>query len=74
MPHGKYVEISFNIVQGTGPYFYLPKMESHLEARLWNDIFNFSEDRFQLGRSVCLQYFALLALSLSLCFSRFERC
>jgi malate synthase len=24
---------------GTGPYFYLPKMESHLEARLWNDIF-----------------------------------
>jgi malate synthase len=25
--------------RGTGPYFYLPKMESHLEARLWNDIF-----------------------------------
>ncbi|MDW3206994.1 MAG: malate synthase A [Alphaproteobacteria bacterium] len=25
--------------QGTGPYYYLPKMESHLEARLWNDIF-----------------------------------
>jgi malate synthase len=25
--------------QGTGPYFYLPKMESHLEARLWNDVF-----------------------------------
>jgi malate synthase len=25
--------------KGTGPYFYLPKMESHLEARLWNDIF-----------------------------------
>jgi malate synthase len=24
---------------GTGPYFYLPKMESHLEARLWNDVF-----------------------------------
>src|SRR4029453_18037369 len=24
---------------GTGPYFYLPKMQSHLEARLWNDIF-----------------------------------
>ncbi|MGE5222277.1 MAG: malate synthase A [Omnitrophica WOR_2 bacterium] len=32
------------IEKGTGPYFYLPKMESHLEARLWNDIFNFSEE------------------------------
>jgi malate synthase len=27
------------IERGTGPYFYLPKMESHLEARLWNDVF-----------------------------------
>jgi malate synthase len=30
--------------QGTGPYFYLPKMESHLEARLWNDVFIQAED------------------------------
>ena len=29
---------------GTAPYFYLPKMESHLEARLWNDVFVFSQD------------------------------
>ncbi len=29
---------------GSGPYFYLPKMESHLEARLWNDVFDFSEE------------------------------
>ena len=29
--------------RGSGPYFYLPKMESHLEARLWNDVFDFSE-------------------------------
>jgi malate synthase len=29
--------------KGTGPYFYLPKLESHLEARLWNDVFRFSE-------------------------------
>ncbi|MCE5316746.1 MAG: malate synthase A [Parachlamydia sp.] len=28
----------------SGPYFYLPKMESHLEARLWNDVFNFAQD------------------------------
>jgi malate synthase len=33
------------IERGTGPYFYLPKMESHLEARLWNDVFTFSEER-----------------------------
>src|SRR5919108_1092780 len=31
------------IKRGSGPYFYLPKMESHLEARLWNDIFVFSQ-------------------------------
>src|SRR6202020_2976034 len=29
--------------QGSGPYFYLPKMESHLEARLWNDAFGFAQ-------------------------------
>jgi malate synthase len=29
--------------RGSGPYFYLPKMESHLEARLWNDIFKASQ-------------------------------
>jgi malate synthase len=29
---------------GTAPYFYLPKLESHLEARLWNDVFVFSQD------------------------------
>lgn len=31
------------IDQGAGPYFYLPKLESHLEARLWNDVFLFAE-------------------------------
>src|SRR5690606_40693909 len=29
----------FRSSRGSGPYFYLPKMESHLEARLWNDVF-----------------------------------
>src|SRR5437868_7969927 len=32
------------INRGSGPYFYLPKMESHLEARIWNDVFNFAQD------------------------------
>ena len=30
--------------RGSGPYFYLPKLESHLEARLWNDAFVFAQD------------------------------
>ena len=34
--------------RGTGPYFYLPKLESHVEARLWNDVFRFSQDRLGL--------------------------
>ena len=33
---------------GTGPYFYLPKMESHLEARLWNDVFTYTERRLDI--------------------------
>ena len=32
------------LAQGTGPYFYLPKMESHLEARLWNDVFVYAQE------------------------------
>ena len=32
------------ISMGSGPYFYLPKLEGHLEARLWNDVFIFSQD------------------------------
>ena len=35
--------------QGTGPYFYLPKLESHQEARLWADIFRFSESTGVVG-------------------------
>src|SRR6266513_3312876 len=36
--------------RGSGPYFYLPKMESHLEARLWNDVFNFAQDALKIPR------------------------
>ena len=32
------------LARGTGPYFYLPKLESHLEARLWNDVFCFAQE------------------------------
>ncbi|MFL6117976.1 MAG: malate synthase A, partial [Catenulispora sp.] len=36
--------------RGAGPYFYLPKMESHLEARLWNEVFVHAQDRLGLPR------------------------
>jgi malate synthase len=36
--------------QKSGPYFYLPKMESHLEARLWNDVFNAAQDALKIPR------------------------
>ncbi|CAN5690395.1 malate synthase A [soil metagenome] len=36
--------------KGTGPYFYLPKLESHLEARLWNEVFNFAQDALEVPR------------------------
>jgi malate synthase len=36
------------LARGSGPYFYLPKLESHLEARLWNDIFVMAQDRLQI--------------------------
>ncbi len=35
---------------GTGPYYYLPKMQSHLEARLWNQVFDFAEDAVRVPR------------------------
>jgi malate synthase len=35
---------------GSGPYFYLPKMESYLEARLWNDVFNLAQDELGIPR------------------------
>ena len=36
--------------RGTGPYFYLPKLESHLEARLWNDAFCLAQERLAIPR------------------------
>jgi len=36
--------------RGTGPYLYLPKLQSHLEARLWNDVFDVAEDELDLPR------------------------
>ena len=36
--------------RGSGPYFYLPKLESHLEARLWNEVFNAAQDALAIPR------------------------
>src|SRR5947208_7683904 len=38
------------VASGSGPYFYLPKLESHLEARLWNDVFVFAQDALGIRR------------------------
>jgi malate synthase len=38
------------IAAGSGPYFYLPKLETHREARLWNDIFIFAQEQLGLPR------------------------
>ncbi len=38
------------LARGSGPYFYLPKIEHYLEARLWNDVFNFAQDRLGVPR------------------------
>ena len=35
--------------RGSGPYFYLPKLESHREARLWNEVFDWAEKELDLG-------------------------
>ncbi|WP_373986740.1 malate synthase A [Duganella sp. BuS-21] len=39
------------IARGAGPFFYLPKMESHLEARLWNDIFVMTQNELGLPQA-----------------------
>jgi malate synthase len=37
------------MARGSGPYFYLPKLENHLEARLWNEVFEFAQDSLGLA-------------------------
>ena len=38
------------LARGSGPYFYLPKLENHREARLWNEVFDFAEAALDLPR------------------------
>ncbi len=38
------------LARGSGPYFYLPKLQSHHEARLWNDVFNHAQDALGIPR------------------------
>ena len=44
--------VEARLQRNTAPYFYLPKMESHLEARLWNDVFTFAEKELSVP-NVC---------------------
>ena len=54
------------LAKGSGPYFYLPKMESYLEARLWNDVFVFAQNisAFQMERLKQLCYWKRFTLRL----------
>lgn len=45
-----YHNVDALIANQTAPYFYLPKLESHLEARLWNDVFLFAQDELNIPR------------------------
>ena len=49
---GVYLFHNYKVLQenGTGPYYYLPKMENHKEARLWAEVFKFSEEKFNLSK------------------------
>jgi malate synthase len=38
------------VARGSGPYFYLPKLESHTEARLWNEVFDLAQDALGIPR------------------------
>lgn len=38
----------YNLNVDEGPYFYIPKLENHLEARLWNDMITFTEQHFNM--------------------------
>jgi malate synthase len=56
--HGSIVDFGLNffhtakakIARGSGPYYYLPKLESHLEARVWNEIFVRAQDKLGIPR------------------------
>ncbi len=41
------------LANGTGPYFYLPKMEHHQEARLWNDVFVWAQEQLGIPNATC---------------------
>jgi len=45
-----YHNVFVRLANGTAPYFYLPKMESRFECRLWNEVFQFSEDYLKVRR------------------------
>jgi len=42
---------------GRGPFYYLPKLETYQEARLWNDVFNFAQAVLGLPNGTCLLRF-----------------
>jgi malate synthase len=45
-----YHQVRELLARGSGPYFYLPKLENHLEARLWNSVFELAQDELCIPR------------------------
>ena len=44
--------VAVRLANGTAPYYYLPKMETHYECRLWNEVFQFAEDYMKVKRGL----------------------
>ena len=44
--------VAVRLANGTAPYYYLPKMETHFECRLWNEVFQFAEDYMKVKRGL----------------------
>lgn len=56
--------VHIRVANGSAPYYYLPKMETHLETRLWNDVFRAAQDYMKVpqGKSLLLIRTQMLVL------------
>ena len=55
----------FSLLPSAGPYFYLPKMQSHKEARLWNDVFVEAQDLLNIPRGTIKVLYLICCATMS---------
>lgn len=48
--------VHIRLAQGSAPYYYLPKMETHQETRLWNDVFKSAQDYMKVPQGEMIQH------------------